>query len=639
MTTRSDPYAVPYAKSSARSGSWRRGTFTFLLTLVAILVFATSFAVGYARVNDGKVLPGVDAAGVSLSGLTRDQAAAKLEDSLPSLGSGNLVVDINGAQSSVPYSSFNRDYDTSFMLDQAFDVGRAPNFVQQIQEQLRILLNGVSVGPQMTMNSQALADEVARIAQSAQKDPVSASLTRVDGHYVVTPAKPGQSVDVDGAVTDALAAVNNTSPADTQIAVHTSVVPPVISTEQAQAASDTLERVIAGGITVAGQDLTTQITADELRGWVSLQEAPGGGNWQVVIQRDPIQQFVANYAAQTDIAPKNASFTFSNGNSVNVSVVPAADGRAADVDTTTNNIMAALQARVTGSAAPASVELALAPVSPNFSTSDAQAISQKVTKIGEWTTTYLSSPLNGNGINIQIPTSLINGYVVEPGAVFDYLKVIGPITSPPYTAGAAIIHGHTVEDGVLGGGMCSSSTTLFNAAMRAGLDIRQRRNHTYYISRYPVGLDATVWIAGPNSQQTMSFANDLQYPILIKGINTPNHVTFEIYGVPDGRTVQLSDPLIENAQTANTYFQYTDTLPPGKQSLVEFTVNGFDSTVVRTVKDASGNIIHQDTFKSNYKTIDGLIMVGRYPGDPPSGTKVLQAVWKAGHPPGGTTGG
>jgi len=180
--------------------------------------------------------------------------------------------------------------------------------------------------------------------------------------------------------------------------------------------------------------------------------------------------------------------------------------------------------------------------------------------------------------------------------------------------------------------MCSSSTTLFNATMRAGLQMEARRNHTYYISRYPVGLDATVWIAGPHSQQTMSFVNDLQYPILIKGINQPNKVTFEIYGVPDGRTVQLSTPIITNAQTAQTYYEYTDTLPAGQKTLQEFTVNGFDSSVTRTVKSAAGAVIHTDTWVSNYKTINGLILVGRYPGDPPSGTQVLEATWKANHP-------
>jgi vancomycin resistance protein YoaR len=631
MTTRSDPYAVTYPAHRAGATNWRRGTFAFVLTLVAMLVFMASFAVGYARVNEGKVLPGVDVAGVSLSGLTREQAETKLQAELPSLAGGDLVVDINGARQTVPYSSFERTYDTQYMLDQAFSLGRAPNFVQQIQEQLRILLGGVSVQPQVSWNSQELADEIAQIAQAAQLDPVSASLSRVDGHYVVTPARTGLSVDVEGAVADALAAVSNTSPDDVQIDVRTSVVPAAISTEQAQAAADKIERVVGSGIAIAGGDLATQISADELRGWVYLAEAPGGGDWQVVIDRDPIQQFVANYAAQTDVAATNATFSFNSGEGVNVTVVPSQEGRATDVETTTNNIMDALQARVTGTDGGATAQLAMGPVAPQFTTDDAQAISSRVTKIGEWTTNYVSGPLNGDGVNIQIPTSIINGTVVEPGQTFDYLATIGPITSPPYTAGAAIVHGHTVEDGVLGGGMCSSSTTIFNAAMRAGLEIKARRNHSYYITRYPVGLDATVWIASAKSKQTMSFVNDLQYPILIKGINKPNVVTFEIYGVPDGRTVELSEPVIENAETAQEYYRYSDALAPGQKQRVEFTVDGFNSTVVRTVKDAAGNVIHQDTFKSNYKTIDGLVDVGPYPGDPPAGTKVLASVWKARH--------
>jgi vancomycin resistance protein YoaR len=632
MTSRSDPYALSYPSSNAGTGSWRRGTFTFLLTLVAIVVFAASFAVGYGRVNQGKVLPGVKVGGVSLAGLTREQAAAKLDASLPSLSAGNLVVNINGAPHAVPYATFDRKYDVDYALDQAFDLGRGDNFVEQLQEQLRILINGVDVQPQVTLNSTALATEVAQLAQTAQQDPVSATLTRQDGRYVVTPAQTGLSVDVEGAVTDALAQVNNSSTADTAITVHTSTVPALISTEQAQQAVDTVERVVGSGLTIADGDTSAQITPDMLRGWVYLNEAPGGGNWQITIERDPVRQFVSDYAMQTDIAPTNATFTFHDTGEVNVTVVPSKDGRAADVDATTDSVMAALQARATGGTAPASVELAISTVAPEFTTEDATAISSQVTKIGEWTTKFVAGPLNGNGVNIQIPTSIINGYVVEPGQLFDFLQVIGPITSPPYTAGAAIVHGHTVEDGVLGGGMCSCSTTLFNAAMRAGLDIHARRNHSYYITRYPVGLDATVWIASAKSQQTMSFVNDLKYPILIKGINAPNEVTFELYGVPDGRTVELSDPVVENAQTAQTFYEYTDDLAPGKTNLVEFTVDGFDSTVVRTVKDAAGNVIHEDTFKSHYDTINGLVMVGRYAGDPVAGTQVLESVWKAQHP-------
>ena len=64
--------------------------------------------------------------------------------------------------------------------------------------------------------------------------------------------------------------------------------------------------------------------------------------------------------------------------------------------------------------------------------------------------------------------------------------------------------------------MCSSSTTLFNAAMRAGLQMGARSNHKYYIPRYPLGLDATVSKMAGGGGQTMSFTNDMKHPIVIR---------------------------------------------------------------------------------------------------------------------------
>ena len=330
----------------------------------------------------------------------------------------------------------------------------------------------------------------------------------------------------------------------------------------------------------------------------------------MVIERAPIEQFVANYAYQTDIAPTNATFRFED---TNLAVVPSAEGRAADVDPTTDGIMAALDSRANGSPTPGA-PLALAAVAPTFTTADAQAIAPRVSKISEWTTNYVPGPLNGDGVNIRIPTSIINGYVVEPGARFDFLEVIGPITSPPYTSGAAIRNGRTIMDGVLGGGMCSCSTTVFNAAMRAGLEMNARRNHSYYITRYPIGLDATVWIANARSRQTMSFTNDLEYPVLVRGINNPDGVTFELYGVSDGRTVELSEPRIENEKAAVDQVEFTNELAPGVRQRTEFNVDGFWSWVTRTVRDSAGNVIHEDVFHSRYQTING-----SHPGRPLSG--------------------
>jgi vancomycin resistance protein YoaR len=232
------------------------------------------------------------------------------------------------------------------------------------------------------------------------------------------------------------------------------------------------------------------------------------------------------------------------------------------------------------------------------------------------------SSLNGDGANINVPAKRINNTVVKPGGTFNFIAAVVPITEPPYHLGGVLHNGQIIEDGILGGGMCSASTTLFNAAMRAGLSILERHAHALYISRYPVGLDATI-LGTPSRGQNVVFENDTTHDILIRGIPGHGRVIFEIYGIDDGRTVKLSDPRIENEHEAKAYMEYTDDLEPGETDHVNDRYDGFESWVTRTVRDANGKVIHEDTFHSTYRVLDGLTMVGRYPHDPPTGTQIL----------------
>jgi hypothetical protein len=249
-----------------------------------------------------------------------------------------------------------------------------------------------------------------------------------------------------------------------------------------------------------------------------------------------------------------------------------------------------------------------------------------MTLLGTWTTHYVSDPvLNGNGANIMVPAQRINGTIVKPGKLFQFIDAIEPVTVPPYAKGAFIRNGQFVLDpakGIPGGGMCSASTTLFNAAMRAGLKIVERHNHAVYIPRYPVGLDATVFSTGQSDGQDVKFINNTKHNVLIKAFATHRKVTFQIWGVDDGRTVTLSDPVITNKVPAPSLIEYTDDLPPGQFKHIEDHYPGFHSVVVRTVRDANGNIIETNTFTSQYHMLPALKEVGRYPGDPPAGTRI-----------------
>src|SRR5688500_1770386 len=119
MTSRTDSFPAAYAP--ARRFAWGRLGFTFAVTLSAIMVFGASFAVGYARMNEVRVLHGVEVADGDLAGLTTRTAGAKLREKLPRLSDGELAVRVGDVVGSIPHSDLNRDYDIDYMLAQAFE--------------------------------------------------------------------------------------------------------------------------------------------------------------------------------------------------------------------------------------------------------------------------------------------------------------------------------------------------------------------------------------------------------------------------------------------------------------------------------------------------------------------------------------
>jgi vancomycin resistance protein YoaR len=611
MTTESQTLPVTTRTSGFR---WRRLLLIAGL-IVAVLVIAIAAATyAYTNGNQGKILPGVSIGSVNVAGLTPDQARAKLQSSLPNVSSGALEVKAGSVDQKISYADLSRAYNIDATIDQAMKVGRQGSPLDQLGDQLRTMTSGVTLTPAVTYDSQALQQHVAQIVATAQVTPVDATISFQNGDYVVTPAADGQQVDQAEVMRQAIAALNNQSTADTAISVPATAVTAGITTPDAQAALTNIEAVTSTPLVLTVGSASHTIDSATLRSWVHLdQSAPG--QWAIAIDRGPIDQLVATLKAQVDQPAVEAQFNFQNGQAV---AVPGATGYVVDAAGSSDAIYNALMGRSTGTTA-ASVTLPVAASVPTFTTDQAQSLVSQVKLLGTWTTHYIPSPLNNFGVNIRRPAELINGTVVQPGAVFSFVGVAGPITEANgYGSGAAIIHGKTKAEGVLGGGLCSASTTAFNAALRAGFELGARRNHAYYITRYPVGLDATIWISG-NYTQDMSFTNDSQYPIVIRGINKKRSVTFEIWGVPDGRTVTLSDPKVSNQQAATEYYEFTDTLAPRLTQTVEYKADGFNSVVVRTVRDGSGNIIHQDTITSSYRKVDGVILVGRYPGDPPAG--------------------
>lgn len=596
------PIATPPARRSLLLG--------FLTGLAAGLLVLTAISATVGITTGDVILGGVRVGGVELSGLDRDEARARLSDELPSLSAGQATVVTGDVESVVAYADVGRGYELDAMLDAAYGVGRDGNPVTDGIERLRSLVRPTELPVIVhAYDGPALAAVAAEIARATTTHPVEAHVDR-DG-FAVSESRDGLVVDAAD-VRSSLAAVLETSdPADVRVNVAAEVVPPIVTTEMAAAAAEMADRAVADldlalpeGTEEDGEELG--VSADTIASWITF--GPVGENaYTFRLDEGAVSGAVAELAAEIDREPVDA--TFSVAGSGLGGVVPGVEGRELNIVETTGALVTAITERAAGTSVD-SVTLAVDITEPSLTTAAAEEILPQMRMVSTWTTNYVVGEGNGFGNNISIPAWDLDGYNLAPGEWFSFWGGIGPVTvERGYRYGGAIINGRSVAQGALAGGICSTSTTLFNAAMRFGLEIGERTAHYYYIDRYPMGLDATVAIVD-DSVVDMTFRNDTEYPIVIRGFGSPGQVTFQLWSVPNGRTVALSPPTTSNHRTAIETTQVDSSLAPGTSRRVEYPHNGFDSVVSRTVYGPDGEVIHQNTWFSAYRAVNGITLVG-----------------------------
>lgn len=615
MTTLSQP--LPRAFGTLGGLLRRLPLLAFGVTFASLVMLIAVAAAGNAHVHRDAGFPGVTVNGVAVGGLDRAAAEAQLRKSLPPLDRGFLSVRLGDTERRITYAELGRDYGLAKMLDDAYAVGRAGGPFAQAGEQLRTLTDGVDIKPISTWNPRALDEAMAALGTAAAVAPRDADVVAAGFGYKVVAAQSGLAFDLAAARALAAAALSRPVAGDASIAIEPTVLPPQVETAVAQQAVDSFGRVVESAFAAYGGGTTLVIDQSTIRSWVRLERDATNGGWTLAIDDHAIAGYLADRAVRIDRTPAEAGFEFTSSGVV---AIPGVTGQSLIVDQSARLIRQLIEARVAGGSQNG-LELAIVSTEPALTTEEALDFARRVEIVSSWTTPYIPGPNNFNGKNIALPAKLLNGTVVAPGERFSFLDAVGEISARRgFGPGGAIIRGRTNPTGAIGGGICSASTTLFNAALRGGYDIVSRTQHSYYISRYPVGLDATVFRSGA-SKHDMVFVNDSEYPLWIRGINRRGRVTFEIWSVPDGRTVKLSKPRVENRGEAEDTVEYVSTLAPTESERIEYPVDGFDSWVTRVVRDATGRTLHNETYFSHYITVTGVTQVGLTPDVEPPPTE------------------
>ncbi|HLY13329.1 MAG TPA: VanW family protein [Candidatus Limnocylindrales bacterium] len=610
MTTTTET-ELPLTLDSARSVRWSRVLLGFLVGIGLALLVAVGGVLAYEQAHAGKIGAGVHAGSVDVAGLTRDQAIAKVTAAYASVGAGQVALTLPDGTTQVSYADLGRHVDAAAMVDAALAVGRSGNPLARVADEIQTALHGTTIAPVVTFDTTALNASLTKVAASLAKSAVNASVVHSPAAgFAATQSSDGRSLSVDAVARQVMLALGSSgAPAQTTIdlTADLTVVAPAVSTAQASQAAAAGNAEVAPIVLTHDTDSWT-IPAATVASWLSVGLAPDGSP---VIQADATKVSASLTALAKTINRKavDASFLFSKHNKV-VGVVAGKDGRSLDVAGSVALVQGLLTQRAAGVASTAPLTPAVATTAPNLSTAAATSAAPQMRQISTWTTHYIVGAHNGDSANITIPAMAINGTVVAPGAVFNFWKTVGVVSlAKGYKLGGAIINGHSVEGKTIGGGICSTSTTLFNAALRAGLETGARANHYYYITRYPLGLDATVWQDG-SAVQNMTFTNNTPYPILIRAYAVPGLVRFTLYSVPTGRTVSISKPIVKNFQHGYTVVEHTKALRPGQFYYSEYQADGQDVWVTVTVRDKAGKVISKKTYYSHYARMIGVLVKG-----------------------------
>lgn len=234
---------------------------------------------------------------------------------------------------------------------------------------------------------------------------------------------------------------------------------------------------------------------------------------------------------------------------------------------------------------------------------DEEELSQITDVLGSYNTNFSDSS-SSRCANIAIAAGKIDGTVLYPGEEFSVYEAIGPLdASGGYELAGAYENGQVVQS--YGGGVCQVSTTLYNAAILAELEITERSNHSMIVTYVKPSMDAAI--AG--DYKDLKFVNNQEYPIYIEGYTVGKNIYFNIYGKetrPSNRVVSYESEVVSTVDPGVQFVATGD--PAGYISVAQSKHTGYTAQLWKIVTvdgvEESREVFNKSTYKASPKIVN-----------------------------------
>ena len=577
------------------------------LTVLALLTVALAVVVSsYENAHNGRIYTGVSVWGIDLSQKTPEEARALLSTAFPY--SQEEAITLTDPATGQAWRKAPAEMGLSFDVEQtvaeAMRVGRGGAPGQRLRELFTSWYYGRSLAPVMVFDEGRLDAALGELAASLEQPARNASFDLGNGSASYAPGQLGRRLDLVYLREQLVNPLLDFRQAQVELLVHE--VEPALMDDTAvarqiqQMTSNPIYLYLKKPLDEADL-LPVELSVEELTRWlrVNMSARPDGTmQHQVIVDENAARAWLAQYADALYRDPVRARFYFDDDTRELILVAPHINGRELNVEGTLAQIMANL------GSSERRIPFVVDEIVPVVS-SDATAVELGITELITQSTTWFYGSSDARKHNIARSAANFFGIVVAPYEEFSFNKYLGSISEDDgYQEGMIIVGGLTIRG--IGGGICQVSTTLYQTAFLGGFPITERWEHGYWLDYYNdgqgPGMDATVY----SPIVDMRFMNNTPYHLLIENYyDTENEaLTFKFYSTSLGRRVVKTGPeffnMTETPSPAEDRWVFDPNLEPGTVLQIDWATPGVDVLVRRTVYNANGDILINESVYSNY---------------------------------------
>jgi vancomycin resistance protein YoaR len=522
-----------------------------LLGVAGVLLILVGLALTERIVEDGHVLNGVQIGDVDASGMSEEDALAAVQTTSARLESTPITVRAGGSDLSVDPTALGLQVDAEASVRAAREAGRSRNPVDQLSGAVLRRFRPDTV-PLVVKVDPGRFDAVldAWVAQTG-KGLVDGSLKFEGTRVVEVPPKSGIGIQRDETKAQVLAALGagKSNAGTLQIGPTT----PAVDEDDVQAAARQARAVLSAPVTFTVNGTPITMTPDQVATTLKTEIVQS----KLVLRSDAamLRAILGPTLSKLEVAPVDATFAI---NGTAVSVVPAVIGKLVDLEKVGDQI-------AHGKHAFAAVT---SDVNPARTTEWAQKLN--ITELVSSFTTYhkVGQP---RVTNIHRAADVINNTIVLPGETFSLNNALGQRTAAKGYVAAPQIGADLEDEDVIGGGVSQVSTTLFNATFFGCYQDVTHTVHALYLSRYPMGREATLNYPSIDNQ----WKNDSASAVLIKTSYSSGSITVSYYGNKGGRSCKAEGPHILERIPPETVTVDDPTLPAGTSKVTKSGETGY----------------------------------------------------------------